>query len=193
MTYRRGILRQIGKVPEALTFEADEYLFSLAGLFADVLILTESLTFYRQHEQNLFQITNGNPEGARKKYDVLTALAQSLRQAFAAQGLPTNVAKIIVEWVQVEADVLGLTLKGGFPWQTVRSELKNFSVMHENASAFGWLFKCFTLLPACVLPPRLYYSWRRRLSSNALYRSVRERRLPALEPQHVDRSWTTRS
>jgi glycosyltransferase involved in cell wall biosynthesis len=193
MTYRRDILQQIGKVPETLTFEADEYLFSLAGLFADVMILKESLTFYRHHDQNLFQIANGNPEGVRKKYDVLIALAQSLRQAFAAHGLPNNIAKIIIEWVQTEADVLGLTLNGGFPWQTVRSELKNYRVMHENASTFGWLFKCFTLLPACVLPPRLYYSWRRRLSSNAIYRRVRERRLPTMKPQHVERYWTTRS
>ena len=193
MTYRRDIFQQIGKVPETLTFEADEYLFSLAGLFADVMILKESLTFYRQHHQNLFQIASGNGEGAQKKYDVLTALAQSLRQGFAAHGLPNNLAKIIVEWVQTEADVLGLTLNGGFPWQTVRSELQNYRVMHENASIFGWLFKCFTLLPACVLPPRLYYSWRRRLSSNAIYRRVRERRLPTIEPQHVERYWTTRS
>jgi glycosyltransferase involved in cell wall biosynthesis len=193
MTYRRDILRQIGKVPETLTFEADEYLFSLAGLFADVLILTESLTFYRQHDQNLFQITNGSSEGARKKHDVLTSLVKSLREGFAAHGLPNNMAKIIVDWVQTEADVLGLTLNGGFPWQTVRSELKNYRVMHENAPVAGWLFKCFTLLPACVLPPRLYYSWRRRLASNALYRKTRERRLPALEPRDVDRHWTTRS
>jgi glycosyltransferase involved in cell wall biosynthesis len=193
MTYRRDILQQIGKVPETLTFEADEYLFSLAGLFAEVLILRESLTFYRQHHQNLFQIASGNGEGAQKKYDVLIVLAQSLRQSFAAHGLPNNLAEIIVEWVQMEADVLGLTLNGGFPWQTVRSELQNYRVMHENASIFGWLFKCFTLLPACVLPPRLYYSWRRRLSSNAIYRRVREHRLPAIEPQHVERDWTTRS
>jgi Glycosyl transferase family 2 len=193
MTYRTDILRQIGKVPEMLTFEADEYLFSLAGLFADVLILRESLTFYRQHDQNLFQITSGNPQGARKKYEVLIALAQSLRQAFAVHRLPNDLAKIVVEWVQTEADVLGLTLHGGFPWQTVRSELNNYRVTHDGASTFGWLFKCFTLLPACVLPPRLYYSWRRRLSSNALYRSARKRRLPPLEPQHVERYWTTRS
>jgi glycosyltransferase involved in cell wall biosynthesis len=193
MTYRRDILQQIGQVPEALKFEADEYLFSLAGLFADVLILTDSLTFYRQHDQNLFQIANGSVEGARRKYDVLMALAESLRQGFAVHGLPNNVAEIIVDWVQTEADVLSLTLNGGFPWQTVRSELKSYRVMHENASILDWLFKCFTLLPACFLPSRLYYSWRRRLSSNTLYRKARDRQLPTPEAPHVDRYWTTRS
>src|SRR5258706_9599305 len=47
MTYRKGILAQVGRVPEALKFEADEYLFTLAGLFADVLVLPASYTFYR--------------------------------------------------------------------------------------------------------------------------------------------------
>jgi glycosyltransferase involved in cell wall biosynthesis len=193
MTFRKDILRKIGKVPETLRFEADEYVFSLAGLFADILILRESLTFYRQHGQNLFQITNGSLAGARKKHEVLTALAQSLRQAFGAHELPNNVAKIIVEWVQVEADVVGLMVNGGFPWQTVHSELTNYRVTHENASAFGWLFKCLTLLPACILPPRLYYSWRRQWSSNALYRKARERQPVNLEPQHVESHWTPRS
>ena len=32
MAYRREVLNQVGPVPEALTFEADEYLFTLAGL-----------------------------------------------------------------------------------------------------------------------------------------------------------------
>src|SRR5262249_8312784 len=45
MTYRADVLRKIGRVPEELTFEADEYLFTLAGLYGDVLILRDSLTF----------------------------------------------------------------------------------------------------------------------------------------------------
>src|ERR1700736_2043168 len=52
MAYRREILRRIGGVPEVLKFEADEYLFTLAGLFSDVMILRESFTFYRLHDNN---------------------------------------------------------------------------------------------------------------------------------------------
>ena len=192
MTWRSEILRKTGKVPEALTFEADEYLFSLAGLFADVLVLNEPLTFYRIHGQNLFQISNESPEGARRKYYILCELAQSLRQGFSAHGLPGDVAKIVVEWVQTEADILGLMVNGGFPWQTVRSELRNYRVFHENASFSRWVFKCFKLLPACVLPPRLYYSFRQRLTSSGPYRKARERWLPILESQHVHRYRTMR-
>lgn len=193
MTYRSDVLRKIGKVPEGLTFEADEYLFSLAGLFADVLVLKESLTFYRLHDANLFQITNGESESTRKKLNILTALAQSLREGLATHGLPDEVAEIIVDWVQTEADLLHLAANGGFPWQTVRSELRNYRIVHENASISDLVFKCLRLLPACLLPPRIYYSWRRRLSVNKLYSAARDRWLPGLEPQHVDRYWTMRS
>lgn len=187
MTCRQDVLRKIGKVPETLTFEADEYLFSLAGLFADVLVLREPLTFYRLHDQNLFQITTGSLEGNRKKHQILTALAASLREAFAVHGLRAELANIIVEWVQTEADTLGLIVNGGFPWETVRNELRSYRVFYENATVFEWAFKGFTLLPACVLPPPLYYSWRRRLASNRAYREVRKRWAPSPEPQHVDR------
>jgi glycosyltransferase involved in cell wall biosynthesis len=192
MTYRKSILQKIGRTPETLIFEADEYLFSLAGLFADVTVLRDSLTFYRLHDRNLFQVMNGSAEGTRRKYEILTALAESLRQGFAAHGLRADLAKIIVEWVQTEADILGLKVNGGFLWQTVRSELRSYRVFHENASILNWTFKTFTLLPALVLPPRLYYSWRQRLSSSVAYRTVRDRWLPVLDLQHVDRHRTPR-
>ena len=44
------------------------------------------------------------------------------------------------------------------PWKTVQTELQNYRVTHESASMAHWIFKCATLLPACVLPPKIYYS-----------------------------------
>jgi glycosyltransferase involved in cell wall biosynthesis len=192
MTYRADILRKIGNVPEALTFEADEYLFTLAGLFADVLILRESFTFYRLHDRNAFQITDGNAEAIRRKQRVLAALAKSLRQKLREFGLPEDIAKIVVGWVETEADLLRLAVDGGFPWETVRAEVQNYRVEHDGASLAHWLFKCATLLPACLLPPRRYYSLKRRLSTSDAYRTARGKWLPYLQPEHVDRYRTTR-
>jgi glycosyltransferase involved in cell wall biosynthesis len=192
MTYRADILRKIGSVPEALTFEADEYLFTLAGLFADVLILRESFTFYRLHDKNAFQIADGNAEAIRRKQRVLAALAKSLREKLREFGLPEDIARIIAEWVQTEADLLRLAVDGGFPWETVRAEVQNYRVEHDGASLAHWLFKCVTLLPAWVVPPRLYYSMRRRFSANEAYRTARGKWLPYLQPEHVDRYRTTR-
>ena len=192
MTCRAAILRKIGSVPEALRFQADEYLFTLAGLFDDVLILRESLTFYRLHENNAFQIADPGDAAARRKQQVLAALARLLREKLRELHAPDQVARIILESVETEADLLRLMADGGFPWETVRTELRNYRITHETASPAHWFFKCATLLPACVLPARLYYSWRRQFASNGAYRKAREKWLPFLQPEHVDRYRTTR-
>ena len=192
MTCRSSVLRQIGRVPEALRFEADEYLFTLAGLFADVLILRESLTFYRMHETNAFQISNGNPKAIRRKQDVLSALASSLRERFKAQNVPEKTARIILDSVENEAELLKLATEPGFPWETVSAELRNYRIMQPYASPAHWVFKCLGLLPACVMPSRNYYSLRQRVSQSGIYRRAREKWLPFLQPAHVDRYRTTR-
>ena len=192
MTCRSGVLRQIGRIPEALRFEADEYLFTLAGLFADVLILRESLTFYRLHETNAFQISNGSPEAIRRKQAVLNALAVALREQFAEHQVPEKMASIVLDSVETEAELLRLAVEAGFPWQTVRTELSNYRIMQPHASAAHWVFKCLALLPACVMPSRNYYSLRQSVSQSGIYRQAREKWLPFLQPAHVDRYRTTR-
>lgn len=192
MTFRADLLRQIGKVPEALRFEADEYLFTLAGFYSDVLILRESFTFYRLHESNAFQIADGNKDAIRRKQRVLEALAAALRAKLAEHGTPVELTDIVVEWIETEAEFLRLSLDAGFPWETLKVELKNYSVMFENASASHWLFKCLTLLPACFLSSRSYYSLRQRFVQNRAYQKARAKWLPFPQPAHVDRYRTTR-
>jgi glycosyltransferase involved in cell wall biosynthesis len=192
MTFRADILQKIGKVPEALTFEADEYLFTLAGLFTEVMILRESFTFYRLHDSNAFVIANGNPEAIRRKQKVLTALAEALQEQFRRHGLPEEIARIVLEWVENEADMQRLLADSGTPWETVRTELRNYRVTHENASVMHWTFKCLALLPACVLPARMYYSLRHQFAASDAYRKARGKWLPYLQPQHVDRYWSSR-
>lgn len=192
MTLRANILRQIGSVPEALTIEADEYLFTLGALHSEALILREPLTFYRLHGSNAFQLADANTEGVRRKQRVLAALGTALRAELREQGLSPEIARIVVESVETEADLLRLQADGGLPWETVRTEIRNYRITHESASISHWLLKIAALLPACVLPPRVYYSWRRRISANQAYRRARGKWLPFLEPPHVDRYRTTR-
>jgi glycosyltransferase involved in cell wall biosynthesis len=192
MTFRADILRKIGRVPEALTFEADEYLFTLAGLFTDVMILRESFTFYRLHDSNAFVLANGNADANRRKQQVLMALATALQEQFRRHELPDAIARIVLEWVENEADMQRLLADSGLPWETVRTELRNYRVTHEHASVMHWVFKCFTLLPACVLPARLYYSLRQQFAATDAYRKARGKWLPYMQPEHVDRHWTTR-
>ena len=192
MTYRSEILRRIGAVPEALVFEADEYLFTLAGLFADVLIVRESYTYYRLHQGNAFQIADGCPEFLRRKHRVLSALLESLSSRFREERLAEEIAAIVLESVKTEADLLRLRADGGFPWETVDAELRNFRIHHGNASPGRWILKCISLAPACLLPSRLYYSLRQKLDSNSAYAKIRAKWLPFPQPEHVDRYRTAR-
>ncbi len=187
MAYRREVLARIGSIPEAIRFEADEYLFTLAGFFADVMILRESLTFYRVHDSNLFQLTSGDEQAIRRKHQVLAALAQSLGSKLEQIEVPPDVARTILECVEVEANILRLMVDRGFPWETVRTELRIMRVFHRDASFWQHLFSCVRLIPALVLPSNTYYRWRCRLSALAFYQEFRRKLLPFPVPNEVER------
>jgi len=192
MTMRAAVLRQIGRVPEALTIEADEYLFTLTGFLSDVLILGESLTFYRLHAGNAFQVADGNKQALRRKQKVLESLAKSVTASLEEQKVEEGITRIVVESIETEAELIRLSLDAGLPWETVRTEVRNYRIMHPDASLPHWFFKWLALLPSCVMSSRNYYSLREGFSQNRIYRKAREKWLPFLQHSHVDRFWTTK-
>ena len=187
MAYRREVLREIGPVPESLRFEADEYLFTLAALLTDVMILNQPFTFYRLHGRNLFQLAPGNIEGRQNKQRILTALVDALELKMKEIGVSEDIAGTILETVQIEADVLRLMVESGFPWQTVAAELKIMRMLHSDASVAQHIFSYARLLPAFVMPARSYYRWRQRISRLEFYKGLRKRFLPFPVPRHVER------
>ena len=178
MTLRAAIARKILPVPEALVIEADEYLFTLAAVLSDLVILPDTLTHYRLHGANLFNAAGGNAAGLRRKQGVLAALAETLRQELPARGVPADAARCVVEIVQAEADQLRLMLDGGAPWETLRTENTIYAVLHGDAPRSHRFFRWATMLPACVLPPRWFYAARRWLAGQSWYRSARKKILP---------------
>lgn len=185
--YRREVLAQIGAAPEALIFEADEYLFTLAGLFTEVMILPEFYTFYRLHGGNLFQFGAGSGDKVRSKQQVLAVLAKTLRQKFRERNVPDDIANAALECVQLEADFLRLSLDSGFPWETVSTELRIMRTFHEEASVWQRLFSLIRLTPAFVLPAAGYYRWRQKLSGLAWYKGLRRRFFPFPVNSEIER------
>src|SRR5208337_826780 len=194
MAFRAELLRRIGPVPESLTIQADEFLFTLGALFSEVLLLREPLTFYRLHGQNLFQVSDGSVTALRRKHAVLLALAGSLRLRFAEERVPEEVRKAVIEAVETEADALQLCLGSGTPLDTIRTEVRAYRIDHEHASAFRWTLKLLSLLPALFLSPRQFTIWKQKLASNPLYRKTRQRLMPQLRHTHIDRTgdWNQR-
>jgi glycosyltransferase involved in cell wall biosynthesis len=188
MAYRGDLLRRIGPVPEALVIEADEFLFTLGALFSEVLLLREPLTFYRLQGQNLFQLSNHNLASLRRKHAVLMALAVALRRRFTEEQVPPEICQVVLDAVQIEADVLRLSLGDGSPLDTFRTELRNYDLHHQSASLFRRSLKCVSVVPALFLSPKNYNALKQSLVSNSFYLKVRERLFPYHRPDHVDRT-----
>lgn len=193
MAYRAAVLRRIGRVPEALTIQADEYLFTVAGLLSEVLIRREPLTYYRLHDANAFQIANGNVAALWRKYLVLSALARELRARLQTERVAEDICEAVVSSVSVEAELIRLSVESGAPWETIRAEWQSYRIMHEQASAARLVLKGASLLPALLLPSRRYFQLKQQVARNPLYRQARARWLPFSRLEHVEQHPPERS
>jgi glycosyltransferase involved in cell wall biosynthesis len=187
MTIRTELLKKILPVPVSLVIQADEYLFTMAAALSQVLVLAEPLTFYRHHSANFFQLSAHDPVKLRRKLEVFQALSKVLSEQLQLQKIQPSVRKKIVGTVDLESTQLRLILDGGFPWETVYTELKTMFVLHHDASLWQHLFSCARLLPAVVMPADTYYRWRHQLSRSAFYQTLRRKFLPFPVPRHVER------
>jgi len=194
MAFRAELLRRIGPVPESLSIQADEFLFTLGALFSEVLLLREPLTFYRLHGRNLFQVSDGSRSALQRKHDVLVSLTEALHRRFTREQVPPEVSNVVLESLKSESDALALCLYGGTPLDTIRNELLNYRITQENASRFRWFLKYISLFPALFLPPGRYAALKQKVASSSLYRKLRRKVLPAFQPPHVDRTgdWSPR-
>jgi len=189
---RTKILHKLLPVPEAIRIEADEFVFTMAAALGEVEILPEALFFYRLHTENFYSQHGFNAESVRRKHQSIAQLAESLAERLPETGISTDPIELVVDAVQVEADQLRLSLGEGAPWETVRTELALYRIQYSDPPWGHRAFKYATLLPAYVVPPRVYYGVRRRLASSDWYRKLRKTVFPVPSPGHVDHSLTTR-
>lgn len=186
LTLRSSVARKILPIPESLTIEADEYLFTLAAVLMDSVILTEPLTHYRIHGANLFMAPSALAGGERRKERAIAALAVELRRALPAAGAPADAAAAVLELVDAEAAQLRLQLDGGTPWETYRAERALYRIQHPGASRESRTFRAVSMIPALLLPPRWFYAGRRWLGSQSWYTRARRDFLPP--PQMIKTS-----
>jgi glycosyltransferase involved in cell wall biosynthesis len=178
MSIRAGLLRTIGRIPESIAIEADEYLFTLAAVLAPAQILPEALTYYRLHDANLYQMSTTDPERIRRKQKVIEILFQSLSDELERYGVPEEVRRILVGIVRAEADQLRLSLGEGWPWETVQTEWFIYRTLHPDSSFPHRIFKVLSLLPALTIPPGAFYQIRSKVAGSGFYLRARKRLLP---------------
>lgn len=178
LALRADLARRIVPVPEALVFEADEYLFTMAPALERALLLTEPLTHYRVHSGNLFLGAGASQAGEGRKARVLSALAEALRKALPGTGADPAAIAMVVEMVRAEADQLRLKAEGGWPWETFLTERAIYRIQHADAHWKSRAFRTLSMVPALLLPPRWFYAGRHWLGERAWYKRVRKSALP---------------
>jgi Glycosyl transferase family 2 len=168
---RRGLVEKVLPIPEELVVEADEFMSAVAIAHGGAYLLAEPLTYYRLHDQNLYQFRgNGDTSRIRRKMNALAALEHELPSRLSSAGVPASAVSIIVEPIHLAAAQMKLILDGGMPWETYRVERAVFRIAYRQTSAGYRVWKEFALAIALCMPPRLFYRLRDWYSDRNLRR-----------------------
>ena len=100
LAIRRSAALALLNIPEALVFEADEYMFTLLPTLGDVIILPETLTYYRIHGANLYQdsraapLKHKNDPRLLKRTSIYECLSKQLPVELRKRGCDLSLMKI---------------------------------------------------------------------------------------------------
>jgi len=167
---RKRVLERVLPIPGALTIEADEFMSTLAVALAGGLALDRALAYYRLHDGNLYQFAKPDDGKTRRKYEALSALTRELEKRLVAAGISAEAARAAVEPTEIDARRLKLILDGGTPWETFQVERADLRLGYREMPLAYRGYKWLTLGLALVIPPRQFYSWRRRYAASGLHR-----------------------
>ncbi len=170
MIIRKSVLDQILPIPEELTIEADEYIFTLAPAIAPAMVLNEPLCYYGIHSGNLFQFGKFEPAKARRKMNVLEVLLSELPAKLRKFGATEEIINTLFCSTRVDVDRMRLSLEGGSPLESFSVERAAFKVSYREVTWRYRIFHAFVLIQALLLPPRVFYRLRRWYTEKGLSR-----------------------
>jgi glycosyltransferase involved in cell wall biosynthesis len=170
LTIRKSVLDRILPIPEELTIEADEYIFTLASAIGPAMILNEPLCYYGIHSGNLFQFGKFEPVKARRKMNVLDVLMRELPPKLREFGVTDEIVATLFQGTRVEVGRIRLSLDGGSPLEAFSVERAAFKASYHKVTWRYRLFRAFVLLQTLLLPPRLFYRLRRWYTEKGLSR-----------------------
>jgi len=170
MTVRKWVLQKILPVPEELTIEADEYIFTLAPALGPAMILNEPLCNYRIHPGNLYQFGKFDPVKMRRKIGVLEALLIELPPKLREFGIADPVIDRVFCGTRVDIERMRLGLDGGSSLRTFAVERTAYGISYREVTFRHKLFQVLVLAQTLVLPPRVFYRLRRWYSEKGLSR-----------------------
>jgi glycosyltransferase involved in cell wall biosynthesis len=160
ISFRRDLLARILPIPEQLTVEADEWIFTLAPAMARAQLLPQPFLQYRQHAGNLFMIQDPDPVRTGRKRSALEFLWRALPARLERLGVARDVALAATLPIRVDAERLRLASGAGGRRDTLRVERDAAMVrawLQEDTSP---LVSAASRALAAALPPSRYYQVR---------------------------------
>ncbi|HXJ17487.1 MAG TPA: glycosyltransferase [Candidatus Polarisedimenticolia bacterium] len=167
---RSSVLTQVLPIPESLTIEADEYMSAVGVARGGAILLAEPLTFYRLHDQNLFQLRTNDAVRMRKKMQALDCLASELSLRLAALGVCPEAIAVVVEPIRTSVSRARLILEGGTSWEAYRVERADFRHAYSRVGLGYRAYKELAMAMSLLMPPRCFYRLRGWYSAKGLRR-----------------------
>jgi glycosyltransferase involved in cell wall biosynthesis len=169
---RREALDRVGHPPDALTYEADEYFFTLLPAVGEVHVLPDCLTWYRLHGGNLYQASNALAGKAlgdgklRKRAAIFRCLADVLPKRLVELGIPPARAAAVNEPLDIAATRLELQTGGGSRAATIGIERRSQAWLAGRGIGTRPLVRVGVFAAAALLPPASFYALRSRYAGS---------------------------
>jgi glycosyltransferase involved in cell wall biosynthesis len=170
LAVRRDVALKALPIPEAITIQADEFLATVSVAYSRAAVLSDPLTFYRLHADNLFQMPTADDRKLRRMQRALGALAAALPTRLEAAGVGAEAIRALLDPLLNNVKRLQLRLDGGMPWETFRVEMAERRFCYADAPLGYRIYAAAATAAALVIPPRLYYRLREWYSASAVRR-----------------------
>jgi len=189
--YRRSVLDRILPVPEALVFEADEFLWSIGAAVTEFTVLEQALVYYRLHDSNLYMDGRDSDAAAVRRYKVMSCLWREVPLRLNALGISPAISSAALMSLRLDVDMLRLRVEGGWSWEMFRAERAAARYSYSAVSPGYRAFKALSLALSLLLPPKTFCRLKRWYSARGLRRYRSALGEPVVAGQSVERRVAT--
>jgi exopolysaccharide biosynthesis glycosyltransferase PssF len=186
LVLRNKVARETLPIPSKIAIEADEFMAIVAIAQAKATLIAEPLTFYRLHDDNLYQFQSNDGAKLVRLRDVLNELALEVPPRLAAAGVSVQIINILTHTLVCGAKRIDLRLGNGTRWEALQLERAERRFYHADESLGYRLFKGLTGALILALPPTRFYQLRAWYGTSRLrqWRKVVGEPIPAARIQY---------
>jgi glycosyltransferase involved in cell wall biosynthesis len=169
---RREMLAKVGRCPETVTYESDEYYFTLLPALGPVHVLPDCLTYYRLHGANLYQASTAlagvslDFPKLRKRGEIFRCLQTTISRELVEHGIPAARAAAITQPLDIAATRLELQTAGGSRARTFAIERRSQRWLASRGQGASLKTRLGVLIAALLMPPASFYAMRTRYAGS---------------------------